>query len=630
MQRIVIILNILENNDFLSANTLANKLNVSPKTIRNDLKGLSHFSEEYGFEIKSKPRFGYKIEISDEMKFKNFKNKYQSPELGITNENRVAYTTMELLNTKKHKSIIELSEKLFVSKSTMHLILKNVKATLNAYDLSLEKRNNLGLKVIGTEEKIRQCICDLLLKSDLNKYYRIYRDDEKVEKISSTFSKTLKKFGVSLNEVSFSNFLLYLFVSIYRNKLGFFLENNENDLTNKNIVEKQIISELFEDLRVNSYILLETKEMNTFIYHLIGIRNSADLDYNLYGNYVNEDVYQLAVDMISLVDTEFNFNLNKNFDLRMNLVRHLIPLTIRLKFYITIKNPLVGIIKEQYSLAYVMAERASNLLSSKYKRSISEDEIAYIALIFLLGIEKEKNLLKEKKNIILICGSSTGSAHLLKYKFEQTFKEDLNEIKVFSINELKGLNLSNIDYIFTTVPILETYNVPIVRVGYFLDNDDVNKIKTILTPAKSKLLADYYSEDQFIGNLKASSKKEVLEKIFSIAQAKYNLSSKFYDSLLERELLARTTFGNRVAMPHTVETISDHSFVYLAILEKPVKWDNQNVQVIFLMNVGKKRGDELVKFYDLTMQFIMDKALVDQLIKHPKYELFMRILENLE
>lgn len=630
MQRIVNILNILENNDFLSANTLANKLNVSPKTIRNDLKGLSHFSEEYGFEIKSKPRFGYRIEISDEMKFKNFKNKYQSPELDITNENRVAYTTMELLNTRKHKSIIELSEKLFVSKSTMHLILKNVKATLNTYDLSLEKRNNLGLKVIGTEEKIRQCICDLLLKSDLNKYYRIYRDDEKVEKISSTFSKTLKKFGVSLNEVSFSNFLLYLFVSIYRNKLGFFLENNENNLTNKNIVEKQIISELFEDLRVNSYILLETKEMNTFIYHLIGIRNSADLDYNLYGNYVNEDVYQLAVDMISLVDTEFNFNLNKNFDLRMNLVRHLIPLTIRLKFYITIKNPLVGIIKEQYSLAYVMAERASNLLSSKYKRSISEDEIAYIALIFLLGIEKEKNLFKEKKNIILICGSSTGSAHLLKYKFEQTFNDDLNEVKVFTTNELKGLNLSNIDYIFTTVPILESYTVPIVRVGYFLDNDDVNKIKTILTPEKSKLLADYYSEDQFIGNLKASSKKEVLEKIFSIARAKYNLSPKFYDSLLERELLARTTFGNRVAMPHTVETISDHSFVYLAILEKPVKWDNQNVQVIFLMNVGKKRGDELVKFYDLTMQFIMDKALIDQLIKHPKYELFMRILENLE
>lgn len=77
-----------------------------------------------------------------------------------------------------------------------------------------------------------------------------------------------------------------------------------------------------------------------------------------------------------------------NLNLRMYLNRHMVSLDIRLTYGIAVKNPLLQEIKEKYFFPYLLASQAAVVLKGHYKKSLSEDEISYLAMILRRSIFK--------------------------------------------------------------------------------------------------------------------------------------------------------------------------------------------------------------------------------------------------
>ena len=329
---------------------------------------------------------------------------------------------------------------------------------------------------------------------------------------------------------------------------------------------------------------------------------------------------------------DFSIDLSNDFDLQVNLAQHLVPMIIRVKYAIITKNPLKDMIKQKYAFGYQMSVKAAPVIEEVLHKKISEDELAYLALIFSLSLEKEKRYESnyKKKNIALICGSSNGSAHLLMYKYKNEFSDDLNRIEVFALKDLKNIDFQRFDYIFSTVPIIADTHVPIIQVGYFLDSEDKARIRAVFNTPKNDIMSEFYAPDQFITHIRSKERFSVIEEMIDHAKEKYGLDKAYYDSVVTRELLAKTAFGNLVAMPHSVETIVQETFVYVGILDRPIAWGNEEVQVVFLTNIGKIRGKSLVKFYDLTMRFMMDAELVKMLIHHRDFHFFIDMLASLD
>ena len=65
------------------------------------------------------------------------------------------------------------------------------------------------------------------------------------------------------------------------------------------------------------------------------------------------------------------------------------------------KNPLKDMIKQKYAFGYQMSVKAASVIEEVLHKKISEDELAYLALIFSLSLEKEKRYESnyKKKNI---------------------------------------------------------------------------------------------------------------------------------------------------------------------------------------------------------------------------------------
>lgn len=145
---------------------------------------------------------------------------------------------------------------------------------------------------------------------------------------------------------------------------------------------------------------------------------------------------------------------------------------------------------------------------------------------------------------------------------------------------------------------------------------------------KLSSLEVFFKEDQFFTNFKAKNRESALKGIFQIISTKYPVPKKFYDSIIERELLTSTAFGNLVALPHTIQLVSHDSFAYVVVLDEAIDWNGRDVQVIFLINVGDCEGQGLIEFYDQTMPLILNNKAIKSLIEYPYFSHLMSLFRN--
>ncbi len=78
--------------------------------------------------------------------------------------------------------------------------------------------------------------------------------------------------------------------------------------------------------------------------------------------------------------------------------------------------------------------------------------------------------------------------------------------------------------------------------------------------------------------------------------------------------------------------MSEETFVCLAILDQPIQWADQKVQVVFLVSIANKDqcSMELQKFYQTTASFMLSQKCVQDLIHKRDYDWFLDTMTELE
>lgn len=100
-------------------------------------------------------------------------------------------------------------------------------------------------------------------------------------------------------------------------------------------------------------------------------------------------------------------------------------------------------------------------------------------------------------------------------------------------------------------------------------------------------LSEILSAEAVVSQLKATSKKRLLQEIAQVADSAYGLPCKdIFSALQERELLGPTGMGHGVAIPHArLACLDDVKGIFIR-LEKPVDYesvDRQPVDLVFAL-----------------------------------------------
>lgn len=621
----------LSDSEYVTASELAKILDLNEKTVRTTIGKMRDSLDEYGIEIESKTRKGYHLLIYDKEKYQAFINNDEwlsKNDIPNNSKEREEWLLDYLLKQHKFVRIDDLSEMLYVSRSTITNDIRNVEDSLKSYHITLIRRPNYGLHIQGSEFDIRNC---MISQFKDNKWAQRFSDKEENElkEISKILLNNIQNQKVVLSKSMIQEMTSCIYIAKVRYEENYKITVSKNEVVHR--IYKpciEVATNIVEELNEKFHIHLLDSEI-----YYIAINIAARSDYNVLEGELESGVInqarKQATQMLDCVYDMMHLDMRQNLSLLYDLISFLIPMDIRMRYGIIAKNPFAEATKKKYFFAYNVASQAVIPLKKTYFHELPENEIAYLTSIFALFIEQEKDK-KKKYNILVICATNMSTSKLLAYQYKKKFKKYIDEVYTCEMYNLDSFDFSKVDYIFTTVEINRVLPKPVLGISAFLEDEEVEKISSILKFKSSNTIADVYSEELFYDNIKGETKEEILFEICKRIPEKYGIPSDFYEGLLRREEITGTDLAKHVALLHPYETTSDISFACISVLDHPIRWTRQDVQVVILMAVAEDEQRDLTNFLQLISEFIANESAVLQLVEEPDFTTFVNLLSQIE
>ncbi|WP_213818669.1 BglG family transcription antiterminator [Garciella nitratireducens] len=617
---------------------LASQLQVSAKTVRNDIKELNEILKKTQAYIESQRGKGYQLIIKEEKTFHKFvKQTWKDTQNKIPSDfrGRIQYLMEKLLFNSEYIKIEDLADELYVSRSTLKNDLKSIRKILKKYHLSLEHKPYYGLKIVGDEMQFRYCISEYLYnqKSTLMDHQienMKILSKEQLSIIKNSVLLHLRRNHIFISDISLQNLITHIAIACKRIQEKNSVEMKEEHLKElKNKKEFLVAEHIAKDLYKQMKILFSEHEKAYLTIHLQGTKLTNSLvEKQEVISILEDEIQQIVKEMLHRIDEKYDLGLQQDEELLIAICLHLKPAINRYKYHMNIRNPMLEEIKSKYPLSFDAALIGAEVLSEKMKIRIDENEIGYLALHIEVAQErKNKNKIKVPRCLI-VCASGFGSAQLLLYKLQRQFPDQLNILGTTEYYNLMNQSFHNLDFIISTIPIHEKLPIPVIEVSTILGDSDLTKIKKMILHKKAPV-EKYLKEKYTYFQKDFHTPKEVIEFICEELKQDGKVDNTYVKSVFKREKYSPTSFGNMVAIPHPIEPQTKETFWCVVTLKKPIQWGNKSVQLVVLLNISKEKKQGLHPMHELLIRLLDNKEMVNHILKCKNYQQLRQMMKRI-
>jgi len=618
-RQIQLILILVENKrepDYLplNAQTLAQKVNVSTKTIYNDVAFIDEYVSKFNVELIKKPRIGIYIKGSDKdllkiltgIEFKN-NNEY------LDNETRRELVFSQLLNSDSFITIQELSDKYFVNRQIILEDNDDIELRLKSLGLDLQRKSGKGIKLDINEDRRRKILTQVISKQLFNatpvineRNLKIMNDNklsiskDLIKIVDHILNSFTKEQNMVLNDYEYQSLLVHLLIAVERIKLGKFINNEHWGNSKIYLTESKILA---SNLEKALNIKFPEQEIYYIQLHLVAAgKNRTN---KISANLNNNDLLQNYLDDFGYDDQLYE-----------GLLLHINSSLNRWKLGVSITNPYKKSIIQKYNYAFEAAVNLKELYEKKYNTKINDDETAYLALHFEAYLERKRaddNIVKT----VIVCSTGLGTSQLLAARIKNDFSK-VKIIKILSYDEYLKFNQKNIDLVISTIE-LPNNNLPIIYVSPVVSTEELkNKIQMAITDGN--ILKNDYSQfnklisskNIIISNVK--NWKDAISILGTLLEKNQVLNVGSIDSAIKREDLSFTSFRN-ISTPHANPKYVKKSQIGVLKLDKPIIWGEQMVSVVFFIafkdNMKQLQLDDI---YDRFWNILSDDKLIKKII----------------
>lgn len=604
---------LLDAGSHLSAQKLSQDLHISERTIRTDIAKLTEFLETNGATITLTRGAGYKIEILDPTAFEAFqadKNKPKNADyFDLDNpEERVKYEIFLLLSSADYIKLEDLADTLFASRATISNDMKQVRTVIASYDLTLVSKPGCGVKIVGEEEKMRYTLTALIAskkapESYLETFFEWHKQKEKLQKLMSAVTDYFFATNIRFTDEALQNLLLHMMILVERIELGHSLEQFE--LTDVSEEEITIANNLAGILASLFEIEISEGDKN---YLLLQIASKRIL--NVEDKEISEfDDYAYIEGMLNRIESQYFYRLQDDLQLKKDLIAHIHSMLYRVKYHMTVKNPMTEHIKRYYPLAYEITLDAVESQKKDYPYDINQNELAYLALHIGASLERNYQISYYRhKSALIVCGSGFGTARIVEAKVKSAVS-NLDITKVVSIQEYNRFIHIEEDIILSTVRIPEK-NKPVIKISNIPTNEELKMLGAIIeeqTDPNRGFLSSFF-DAAFFARSTLTNKTAILEEMVESLKNKNIVGDEFLNSVIERERLGSTVLGTGIAIPHPLGLMAKETKIVIRILDNPIKWDQkQSVHAVFLLCISKNDYEEAINIYELLVELVREE-----------------------
>lgn len=641
-QKILILL--LDGNGWCTSAYLAEKLNVSDRTIRSDITALGAVLEEQGVLLISERSKGYRICEEDK---KRVRRLLDEDTLGMDrgSENLHIELLIYLLNCGAAVDLDDLCEEFFVSRTSLEEKIKKIKNILRTFNdnvMLLRKRNTV--QIVGEEKSMRQLMNYLIINNDhtrisLNlKTYEHYFDYEEMMAVQELVLREIRAADILISDTGIVAITIHIMINIQRIRFGmalrapFFRDRCGGEDSGN--VEKKIALRITDALAKRLRIEFNPYEVEAVAYH-IAFRRYFPADDVLKEAGADSDLIHEVKCVLEEIKDMYLMDMTGDEELVRGLVYHFRTLQQRFDCRIHYQNPILEEFKDKYPFIFELAIFARRRFVELLSIELNEDEIGYIAIHFGAAVEKLKFTdTPEKINIALVSHLDYPGSQLLLMKLRSSYGGQANIHGPFSNFDLDELWDCDPQLIISTTDLKVSQTMTdVVRISPILTKSnlaDINRgVKSVFEERKRRLnYTDFFREEFFYPQLELAGKNEVIHFMAEELLQAGLVEKGFEESVQRRESFSSTVLRNLIALPHPMDICAAQTVVAVALLKHPIVWMRRRAQVIFMMAVKPQDQHYLEAFYELVVDLSDDSGFVSRMLKARDFQEFISLIDD--
>ena len=333
-------------------------------------------------------------------------------------------------------------------------------------------------------------------------------------------------------------------------------------------------------------------------------------------------------EIIDLVGSILQVSLKDDQMLKIGLALHLKRTFTRYQYSMQLHNPLLNEIKQDYSSIFGACWATSSIFERYAQIILTEDEVAFIAIHIGAAISRQRH----KIRTIVVCASGIGTSQLIARRIEGNFPE------ILVINVLPSTHFSikiaqEADLIITTVPIrLKLENM--LMISPQVNEQDVRLIRNMISQMQGHgkteqiehPLQGVLHPDLMLLDSNLTNKQQILEEGCQILFQKGYVKQEFLEDVLNRERITSTTVGKGVAIPHGVHGFVHKPGILMIKLRKPISWDDEWVDLIFILALKFTDLVETKEFFRSFYKVLNDEKVLRSIRQTADPERIINIL----
>lgn len=608
---------LLNNVQGVTGTKLAEYLEVSSRTVRNEISEINRIWES-GSVIKSSRQRGYFIETADMESVKDYFLSERHGRMEIAVSDR-GWMILGMVLKTGQADIFDIGDRLALSEPAVYKeISRFQKKLMSEYQSELLRMSGDRLKINEDEAKLRQTLFRIIKNETQNRvhnyswFLRTLLYDDFDEEEYGWMEKLVKEYFDS-RLIQISDDGLYMAVSAVYITIVRNYQNHSVPETGTAESANEVLTGFFDYLKSQG-IELGNGDIRILgsLLHSFKMTSDASPD-----SEIGTLSVQILEDFCHDVMEKYHFDLWQSKEFYDNILIHIEYMMRRLETGYEVKNPILNDVKKQYPYAYEISMLMASVIYRYKNCYIQDDEISFIAIF----VEHFLENVNKKLKAVIISAARFSVNSIVSSWIQTNFQNQIETGALLPKHNLeKYLEEHQVDLI---ISIMDTYVHPSVAT-FRMDGIPNQYTLTAMNALVHRIRMNYRFREMIKVYFHKSSiriyreKTEFEQVIRDLAEALkkedciYDVRE-FTEDVLQREVNYPTFIGDWFMLPHPLVTFAKKTAIGAAVLKQPLRMQEKEIQLIFLLAMERKQNEQLGVLFELFRHIAGEKSAIRRL-----------------
>jgi lichenan operon transcriptional antiterminator len=617
----IILTQLYENKgSYIETATFAKQLNVSKRSIQNDISILKRNGDNNGFNLVSDPRKGTCLIVFDDELINNYLNDPDYDKNLNQQKGRIDVLFNYLINQISPTSQIYLCKLVYISEATLRLDLAKMQDMIRPYSLIISLSQHY-VEIQGRETDKRVCLIRwqwIQSETPSDGDFLINSSDEE-NYFSSVLKSEIQKSTYTVSEIQFFNILALIYISFKRVKEGFYISSTETAGHESFMKEEEIAKRIYHQISDKYRIEIPVEESQFLALYMGSHGTNQNLDY------IPEDFQDIIHRCLVQLELIYDIPFADNKALQENLTLHSYPMLIRARNHTPFLNEFSGYVKQNYSRAHDAAVMYAEMFEGRFHCSITENELSLLSVYFNEVILQNEQRFRRKKVAII-----TTHRHSVRINLQQIlmnkFFGSIESIAFLTPEQATDDLLKNYDIVLSTQISFLTDSNRAIYINYYPNDIDLSNIRSALQDNKDQDILSIVHRKNFQYKTYADRDKYFAELDQNFLKNE-NLNLKDY-GLREYQTYTSSWYGDGIVILTPMYSLPK-SVLKITLLSSPIEWNNQDEKALLILFNGVCRKDRTyMRQFEMLAQTMFQQGFSLELTNINSYDDFIHLIKK--